>query len=78
MPLVDDFGGIDAVLNRHADVHQYYIRHEDAACSIAFLAIARLADYLEIRLLGQESGQTLPHHRMVVSEQDSDFSRAWA
>src|SRR5205807_792801 len=41
-----------------------------------FAAIARLADDLHIALQRQDEPETLAHHRVIISQQDTDHRRA--
>ena len=70
--LADPSGGLQAVHLRHLDVHEHDIGlvlpgHDDG-----LLAVACLADDLQVVLGLQDHSEPGSHHRLVVGEHDAD------
>ena len=62
-------GGLHAVCARHSQVHEHDVRTERGSRPDCFLAIAGFSHDLQVRLPYQHPPQPLPHHRVVVHEE---------
>ena len=70
--VADATGGGEAVDAGHADVHQHDVGALAARERDRLVAVARLADHLDV-VLGVEQGPEAPaHQRLVVGEHDPD------
>ena len=71
---------LDAVENRHADVHEDHVRRQGEREIDCLLAVARLTDDGDLRLLGERDAQHRPIWLRVVADQQADHRRppSWA
>ena len=65
-------GRLEPVEVRHADVHQDDVGVELAGCPERLLAVARLADDLDVRLRLEDHAEARAHESLVVDDQDTD------
>ncbi len=65
-------GRLDAVEDRHADVHHHDVRLERLREGDRFGAVGGLPDDLQVRLGFENGAQPSTHHGLVVGEQDTD------
>src|SRR5829696_7816460 len=63
-------GRREAVHLRHADVHQHKVRMQAAAELDSFPAVRRFADYLQVRLAGQQAPEASPEKMVVVYDNE--------
>jgi hypothetical protein len=64
--------GRQAVDARHADVHEHDVRHELGSQANGLLAVAGLADHLDVFLGIEQGPESRPHQGLVVGEKDPD------
>jgi hypothetical protein len=64
--------GLDAVHARHPDVHQHDVRLQPAADPHGLRAVGGLAEYVEAGLAGEQRGEPVAHHLLVVGDDDPD------
>ena len=74
--LADPLGRLDAVHDRHRDVHQDHVRLQRERLLDGLLAVAGAADDLDLRLGGQDRLERLGEETMVVGDQDANLA-AW-
>ena len=65
----DPAGGLDAVQNRHADVHEHHVGPEPPGGCNRVLAVAGLPHHGGLRLVLQDLAQADPDQRLVVGDQ---------
>ena len=63
---------LDAVEARHADVHEHDVRAERVGLGDGLVAVARLADDLDVRLGLEDHPEAGADEALVVCEQDAD------
>ena len=69
-------GRLNAVEFGHRDVHHNHIRREFGRGFQSLAAIGSLADNLHVGLRFENAAESLPHHAMVVGQDNADFAHA--
>ena len=64
--------GLDAVHDRHPEVHDHDVGLARAAGLDCFASVGSLADHLDALLVGEDHAEAGPHELLVVDEQDPD------
>ena len=64
--------GLDAVQPRHDQVHQHDVRSQGLRQPDALVAVAGLAHDRHVGLQLEEGAQALPHHLVIVHDQEAD------
>jgi hypothetical protein len=72
-PFMNGGSGLDAVHDRHHDIHQYYVRLGFFTQSDSFLAVAGFADERQVILRQQNGAESAADHGMVIDKQDFDL-----
>ncbi len=65
-------GRLDAVEDRHADVHEHHVRAELDDAGDGLLAVRADADRGHVRLRVHDAGEAVPHEGLVVDHDDPD------
>ena len=65
---------LDAVQNRHGDVHHHHVRPMLLRQRHRLAAVGRLRHHLKARLALQQHAQAFAHDRVVVRQQDPNRS----
>ena len=66
-------GSFHAVQFGHGNVHDDHVRLQFFGQIHGFPSVARLTDDFHIGLRRQDHLESLPHHRVIVSQHDADF-----
>ena len=64
-------GGLQAVHHRHPHVHQDHVGVQVPRLADRVGAVRGLAHHHQARLGGEDRGEALPHHRLVIGDQAS-------
>ena len=65
-------GGLQAVEQRHGDIHQHYVRAKVFGHRNGLPAVLCFADHFEVGLQFEHLAQSLPHNRMIFGQHYSD------
>ena len=63
---------VQAVQDRHANVHQHHVRAQVLSLEAGIAAVGRLAHHLDVRLVAEQQPDTFPQDGVIVGDEHAN------